>query len=231
MNWSRATTWPPRPRKRRCRALKAGVDIETPDAWLPDLAELVKEKRIAESEIDAVVRRILELKFQAGLFEQPYVDAKARPTPDRHAGRDRAGARSGPRTPVLLKNDKGLLPLNGKKVGKVLLLGTHAKDTRSAAIPTCRATWSRSTKACRPKPRRRASRWRTRKACASPRAASGAQDEIKFTQAGSQRQADRRGGGSGQVGRHHRHGPGRQRADQPRSLGRQPPGRPRQRWT
>ncbi|HEX7987167.1 MAG TPA: glycoside hydrolase family 3 N-terminal domain-containing protein [Duganella sp.] len=111
-------------------AFKAGVDIETPDGeGYLTLAELVKERRIAEKEIDVVVRRVLTLKFQAGLFEQPYVDAKAADsltaTPDAVALARLAATR----TPVLLKNDKGLLPLNGKKVGKVLLLGTHAKDT------------------------------------------------------------------------------------------------------
>ncbi len=111
-------------------AFKAGVDIETPDGeGYLTLAELVKEKRITEKEIDVVVRRVLTLKFQAGLFEQPYVDAKVADsltaTPDAVA----LARLSATRTPVLLKNDKGLLPLNAKKVGKVLLLGTHAKDT------------------------------------------------------------------------------------------------------
>ena len=111
-------------------AFKAGVDVETPDGegYLA-LAALVKEKRISEKEIDVVVRRVLTLKFQAGLFEQPYVDAKVADsltaTPDAIA----LARLSATRTPVLLKNDKGLLPLNAKKVGKVLLLGTHAKDT------------------------------------------------------------------------------------------------------
>ena len=111
-------------------AFKAGVDVETPDGegYLA-LAALVKEKRISEKEIDVVVRRVLTLKFQAGLFEQPYVDAKVADsltaTPDAIA----LARLSATRTPVLLKNDKGVLPLNGKKVGKVLLVGTHAKDT------------------------------------------------------------------------------------------------------
>jgi beta-glucosidase len=117
------------PKEAAYRALKAGVDIETPDGLAyKTLAELVKEKRIAESEIDVVVRRILEMKFQSGLFEQPYVDAKIADrltaTPDAVALARLAATR----TPVLLKNDKGLLPLDGKKVGKVLLLGAHAKD-------------------------------------------------------------------------------------------------------
>jgi beta-glucosidase len=118
------------PKEAAYRAFKAGVDVETPDGLAyKTLAELVKEKRISESEIDIVVRRVLEMKFQAGLFEQPYVDAKIADrltaTPDAVALARLAATR----TPVLLKNDKGLLPLDGKKVGKVLLIGTHAKDT------------------------------------------------------------------------------------------------------
>jgi beta-glucosidase len=117
------------PKEAALFAFKAGVDIETPDGLAyKTLGELVREKKIAEKDIDVVVRRILELKFLAGLFEQPYVDAKAADgltaTPEAVA----LARRSATRTPVLLKNDKGLLPLNAKKVGKVLLLGTHAKD-------------------------------------------------------------------------------------------------------
>ncbi|MBW8880901.1 MAG: glycoside hydrolase family 3 C-terminal domain-containing protein, partial [Asticcacaulis sp.] len=111
------------------RAIKAGVDIETPDAaGYPHLLELVKAGRVSEDEINAPVRRILELKVQSGLFENPYVDAKLADkltaTPDAVALAREAATRS----VVLLKNN-GLLPLDGKKVGKVLVLGTHAKDT------------------------------------------------------------------------------------------------------
>ena len=118
------------PKEAALRAIKAGVDVETPDGLAyKTLGELVAEKRVSESEIDTVVRRILTLKFQTGLFEQPYVDAKAADsltaTPDAIALARLAATR----TPVLLKNDKGVLPLDGKKVGKLLLIGTHAKDT------------------------------------------------------------------------------------------------------
>lgn len=111
------------------RAFTAGVDIETPDiGGYPQLVALVKAGRIREAEIDEVVRRILALKFLAGLFENPYVDAdKAEgltATPDAVALAREAAVRS----VVLLKND-GVLPLDGKRVGKLLLLGTHAKDT------------------------------------------------------------------------------------------------------
>ena len=118
------------PKEAALRAIKAGVDIETPDGFgYKELAALVKEKRVSVAEIDAMVARVLTLKFQAGLFENPYVDAsiadKLTATPDAVALAREAACRSA----VLLKNDKGILPLNPKKVGKVLLLGTHAKDT------------------------------------------------------------------------------------------------------
>ncbi|RZJ09116.1 MAG: beta-glucosidase [Rubrivivax sp.] len=111
------------------RAFTAGVDIETPDGGgFPELIGLVKAGRIKEADIDAVVRRILELKFLGGLFEHPYVDAdkadELTATPDALA----LARESAVRSAVLLKND-GVLPLDGKKVGKLLLLGTHAKDT------------------------------------------------------------------------------------------------------
>jgi beta-glucosidase len=111
------------------RAFTAGVDIETPDiGGYPQLVGLVKAGRIQQADIDAVVRRILELKFLAGLFENPYVDAgKAdglTATPDAVALAREAAVRSA----VLLKND-GVLPLDGQRVGRLLLLGTHAKDT------------------------------------------------------------------------------------------------------
>ncbi|MGA9658986.1 MAG: glycoside hydrolase family 3 N-terminal domain-containing protein [Asticcacaulis sp.] len=111
------------------RAFKAGVDIETPDAAAyPKLLDLIKAGRVSEAEINAVVERILTMKFQTGLFENPYVDAKIADqltaAPDAVALAHEAATK----TVVLLKNN-GLLPLDAKKVGKVLLLGTHARDT------------------------------------------------------------------------------------------------------
>jgi beta-glucosidase len=118
------------PKEAALRAIKAGVDVETPDGLAyKTLGELVKEQRVSEAEIDTVVRRILTLKFQTGLFEQPYVDAKVADSLTAAPDAVALARLAATRTPVLLKNDKGVLPLDGKKVGKVLLIGTHAKDT------------------------------------------------------------------------------------------------------
>jgi beta-glucosidase len=111
-------------------AVKAGVDIETPDGHgYRHLAELVKEGRVAVAEIDTIVRRILELKFLAGLFENPYADAQTADAQTATAADVALAREAAGRSVVLLKNDKGVLPLRSGKTGKLLLLGTHAKDT------------------------------------------------------------------------------------------------------
>ena len=112
------------------RAIEAGVDVETPDIHgYEHLAQLVRSKRVPLRAVDQAVRRVLRLKFEAGLFEAPYVDAAAADgltaTPEALALARTAATRSA----VLLKNGKALLPLDGKRVGRVLLLGTHARDT------------------------------------------------------------------------------------------------------
>ncbi|MRW90505.1 beta-glucosidase [Duganella sp. FT80W] len=118
------------PKEAALRAIKAGVDVETPDGLAyKELGALVNEKRVSEEEINVVVRRILTMKFQSGLFEQPYVDAKVADSLTATQDAVALARLAATRTPVLLKNDKGVLPLDGKKVGKLLLIGTHAKDT------------------------------------------------------------------------------------------------------
>ena len=58
-------------------ALRAGVDLEAarPDVY-KRFAELVRNGTIEEAQIDEAVRRILRVKFKAGLFEKPYADPK-----------------------------------------------------------------------------------------------------------------------------------------------------------
>ena len=112
------------------RTIKSGVDVETPDPeGYAHLQELVREGRVSEQLIDQAVRRVLTLKFQAGLFENPYPDpataAAKTATPDAIA----LAREAADKAVVLLKNDKGLLPLNSARIKRIAVLGTHAKDT------------------------------------------------------------------------------------------------------
>ena len=111
-------------------AMHAGVDVELPDgeayALIP---QLVKDGRIPQFEIDAAVARVLTMKFEGGLFENPYCDEKTADAKTNTADAIALAREAARKAVVLLKNDKGLLPLDGKRVKRVALLGTHAKDT------------------------------------------------------------------------------------------------------
>ncbi len=111
-------------------AVKGGVDIETPDGYgYKELAGQVKAGKVTVAEIDEIVRRILTVKIEAGLFEQPYVDVKKADALTATKEAVALAREAAVRSAVLLKNDKGLLPLRPQKMGRLLLLGTHAKDT------------------------------------------------------------------------------------------------------
>src|SRR5438094_1795994 len=58
-------------------ALRAGVDLNITyePAYMGPLIENVEEGRVPVALVDRAVRRVLEQKFQLGLFEHPYVDA------------------------------------------------------------------------------------------------------------------------------------------------------------
>ncbi|QNN65143.1 glycoside hydrolase family 3 C-terminal domain-containing protein [Sphingomonas rhizophila] len=112
------------------QAIKAGVDSETPDPQtFPDLPALVRDGKVPLALVDASVRRMMRLKFEAGLFEHPYVDAGSADsktaTPDAVALARLAAQRS----IVLLKNERQLLPLDPSRIRRMAVLGTHARDT------------------------------------------------------------------------------------------------------
>ncbi|MBV8686540.1 MAG: glycoside hydrolase family 3 C-terminal domain-containing protein [Alphaproteobacteria bacterium] len=112
------------------RSLAAGVDSETPDGEaFATLPELVRSGRVPMAEVDNAVRRILRMKFEAGLFEYPYADART--AQRRTAAPDAVAlAREAARAAmVLLKNENGLLPLDAGRIKRLAVLGTHARDT------------------------------------------------------------------------------------------------------
>ncbi|MDG2529440.1 glycoside hydrolase family 3 N-terminal domain-containing protein [Caulobacter endophyticus] len=111
-------------------AINAGVDVELPDgeAYVL-LPQLVRSGRIPEAAVDAAVARVLKIKFEGGLFENPYADEKAADAKTATPQAVALAREAARKAVVLLKNDKGLLPLDGRKIKRLALLGTHAKDT------------------------------------------------------------------------------------------------------
>ena len=114
-------------------AINAGSDMDMESsAYVAHLLELVKEGKVKESLIDDAARRVLKVKFELGLFEDPY----------KYCDENREVATLGKqefqdgvldmarKSIVLLKNDKELLPL--KKSGqKIAVIGALANDKTS----------------------------------------------------------------------------------------------------
>ena len=93
-------------------ALKAGVDIDMmADAYRRGLPIALQRGLVTLADIEESVRRVLQLKEQLGLFDDPYRRG-ARPEPAAAFSHRRRLARSvGARAIVMLKNDADTLPL------------------------------------------------------------------------------------------------------------------------
>ena len=107
------------------QAINAGVDMDMMSyGFIQYAEELVKEGKVSEKEIDRAVRNILKLKFELGLFENPYVDetlsAKVDYAPEHLAAAKQAALESA----ILLKNDNNVLPLDKAKT--ILVTGPLA---------------------------------------------------------------------------------------------------------
>jgi len=108
------------------RAFKAGVDIDMPDgesyALLP---RALAQGSIAQAEIDTAVRRMLRLKFMAGLFEESPADANRAVAITDNAEARALALEAARKSVVLLKND-GVLPLRADRLKTLAVIGPNA---------------------------------------------------------------------------------------------------------
>ena len=106
------------------QAINAGVDMDMMSyGFIQYVEELVKEGKVSEEEIDRAVRNILKLKFELGLFENPYVDETASAKVDYAPEHLEAAKQCAVESAVLLKNN-GVLPLSSSRT--ILVTGPLA---------------------------------------------------------------------------------------------------------
>jgi beta-glucosidase len=95
-------------------ALKAGVDIDMmADAYRRGLPIALQRGLVTLADIEESVRRVLHLKEQLGLFDDPYRRGARPETAAAFSQRRRLARSIGARAIVMLKNDKDTLPLAG----------------------------------------------------------------------------------------------------------------------
>ena len=110
-------------------AVKAGNDlVMTTPAFFEGAQEAVRRGLLAEADLDRAVARILRLKFELGLFENPRLpDAAGQAQVIGCAAHTELNLEVARRSLVLLKND-GLLPLDPDRSLRIAVVGPNADD-------------------------------------------------------------------------------------------------------
>ncbi len=116
------------------KCLSAGSDMDMAGGTFQrGLKKALEAGRVTQVQIDEAVRRVLRIKFQLGLFDDPfrYLDAKHRAETLEKASYRTLAREAAAKSMVLLKNDGGILPLNANSpFKKILIVGPYA-DSRS----------------------------------------------------------------------------------------------------
>lgn len=109
-------------------AIKAGVNLDCANLLQKNVMDAYNRKLISESEIDSSLGHLLRTEFRLGFFD----DKKS--IPFRSMGENNVHSlasvqlarRAALQSMVLLKNDKGLLPLAKNKYSSIMVLGANA---------------------------------------------------------------------------------------------------------
>lgn len=107
-------------------ALKAGVDADLGALAYENLEEGLNNGSISIDDIDRACRRILRMKFEMGLFENPYVDPKKSKKGVRTEEHKQTALDVARQSVTLLKNENSTLPL--PKTVKVAVVGPNADN-------------------------------------------------------------------------------------------------------
>ena len=108
------------------KASAAGLDNEEPEDlyYGAPLKKAVQDGKVPVAELDDHVRRVLRSEFASGIVDFP----RQRRVVDVEGGLETA-RQIAEQSIVLLKNDKGVLPLNRAKVRSIAIIGTHADES------------------------------------------------------------------------------------------------------
>lgn len=109
-------------------AMNSGVDVDLGGNAYNYLLKAVRNGKVSLEKLDESVRRVLRLKFEMGLFENPYVDPKQAEKIVRSKEHVELAKKIARESVILLKNDGNLLPLS-KKISKIAVIGPNADNT------------------------------------------------------------------------------------------------------
>lgn len=106
-------------------AINAGVDVDLGANCFALLKEAVESGKVSDKVLDEAVGRVLRLKFELGLFDNPYVDPQTAAAEVRKVENIEVAHQAARKGVVLLENN-GILPL--RKDMKVAVIGPNADN-------------------------------------------------------------------------------------------------------
>ena len=112
-------------------ALSAGVDYDlslSGGLVFHTLTDQVKMGLVPQSDVDHAVAKVLAAKFRLGLFDDPFVDPDYAEKITNGEEHRKLAVEAARKVIVLLKNDKGLLPLDLTKLKTIAVIGPNAAD-------------------------------------------------------------------------------------------------------
>lgn len=116
------------------QVVEAGLNVRTnftpPEDYILPVRKNVEEGKLSMQSVDRMVADVLRVKFELGLFDQPYVENPQ--NADKVVGADLHRdfvLDMQQQSLVLLKNERDLLPLDKKALRKILITGPLAKET------------------------------------------------------------------------------------------------------
>jgi len=111
-------------------AITAGVDMDlvTSECY-PSLKQLVHSNIISIALVDTAVAHVLRQKFLLGLFENTYVNPDSAQAFVGCDANRKLALQCALETPILLKNDNALAPLNADKLKTIAVIGPNANRT------------------------------------------------------------------------------------------------------
>jgi len=110
-------------------AIESGVDVELPfPTTYPTLLDQIHQGKVSETSVDRAVARLLQMKFQLGLFDDPYVNPDAAEKITNNAAHQQLALKAAREAIILLKNQDNLLPLAKGKYKRIAVIGPNAAD-------------------------------------------------------------------------------------------------------
>ena len=107
--------------------IKSGLEINLPQSSYEKIKRAYDEGEITDEDIDRAVLRVLKVKYDIGLMDDPFVDPD---TADKIVRCDehKSLALECARSSIVLLRNNGALPLHRDKVKRIAVFGASAKD-------------------------------------------------------------------------------------------------------